>query len=325
MNAEGPFGAKEGTQPAAAQDRPEDTPGGRDSGAQTSEENSIQGRRRRRGHKVAVSQEEISAPASRLQEIPVRPKGGIKSGSSESDPWTVPQSVRDRFVQDGNRFYFPDGAAAFRDLGRKLTTGSENTEVVHSLIEIAQARGWSEIKVAGTERFRQEAWRQARLAGLAVRGYQPSDDEQARVVRTLVRGLGRSTRPEEDVAAEAPMPQAPPPPTASSDSISPARTAAFADRITGKLLRHGRAPYRHDSREDLSYFVRIQTREGQREIWGRGYRAGNPEVPDAAADRRRHCPSARGKGCGHGASPRSGGGWACDPTNRRGLPHALDD
>jgi hypothetical protein len=46
---------------------------------------------------------------------------------ADSDPWTVPQSVRDRFVQDGHRFFFPNGEAAFKDLGRKLTTASENT------------------------------------------------------------------------------------------------------------------------------------------------------------------------------------------------------
>jgi len=83
---------------------------------------------------------------------------------ADTDPWTVPQSVRDRFVQDGHRFYFPDGAPAFRDLGRRLTTPSENTQVIHSLIEIARSRGWTEVSVTGTERFRHEAWRQARLA-----------------------------------------------------------------------------------------------------------------------------------------------------------------
>jgi hypothetical protein len=40
-------------------------------------------------------------------------------------------------------------------------------------------------------------------------------------------------------------------------------------RVAGTLLRHGRARYRHDAREDLSYFIRLQTHEGQRDIWGR--------------------------------------------------------
>ena len=41
------------------------------------------------------------------------------------------------------------------------------------------------------------------------------------------------------------------------------------ERIVGKLLDHGRDAYRHDPKEDPSYFVRLQTRDGPREIWGK--------------------------------------------------------
>ncbi len=41
------------------------------------------------------------------------------------------------------------------------------------------------------------------------------------------------------------------------------------ERIAGKLLDHGRDAYRHDPQEDPSYFVRLQTRDGTREIWGK--------------------------------------------------------
>jgi hypothetical protein len=37
----------------------------------------------------------------------------------------------------------------------------------------------------------------------------------------------------------------------------------------GKLLDHGRDAYRHDPQEDPSYFVRLQTRDGPREVWGK--------------------------------------------------------
>jgi len=40
-------------------------------------------------------------------------------------------------------------------------------------------------------------------------------------------------------------------------------------RIAGRLLDHGRDAYRHDPNEDPSYFVRLQTRDGAREIWGK--------------------------------------------------------
>ena len=121
---------------------------------------------------------------------------------ADTDPWTVPQSVRDRFVQDGHRFFFPDGAPAFKDLGRRLTTASENTQVVHSLIQIAHSRGWTEVTVTGTERFRQEAWRQARLAGLGVRGYRPSEAEQAQLIRAMGRDLLRSSERVDSISAD---------------------------------------------------------------------------------------------------------------------------
>jgi len=99
----------------------------------------------------------------------------------------VPEEVRRRFVTIKNRYYFHDGAHAFTDHGRRLTTQSENTEVIKSLIQIAQARGWSEITVRGTERFRKEAWWAGHLAGLDVRGYRPSEFERGRLARTRAR------------------------------------------------------------------------------------------------------------------------------------------
>lgn len=202
-----------------------------------------------------------SAPTAAAPSKPVEAQG---------DPWTVPQSVRDRFVQDGRRFYFPDGAAAFKDLGRRLTTKSENTVVVGSLIEIARSRGWNEITVSGTERFRQEAWRQARLAGLDVRGYKPSVAEQARLVRALDRARDAS-RPE-GTPSETSRPSAAAPVSQVAEAGSRAGSApreASRERLVGKLLDHGRDAYRHDQNEEPSYFVRIETPTGKREIWGR--------------------------------------------------------
>jgi putative DNA primase/helicase len=182
---------------------------------------------------------------------------------ADSDPWTVPQSVRDRFVQDGHRFYFPDGAQAFRDLGRKLTTASENTMVVRSLIEIAHSRGWTEVTVSGSERFREEAWRQARFEGLAVRGYRPSDAQQAQLVRALARRLpGPTDGISEDPPASSPPPYPP-------QTERPAAQEAHRERIAGKLLDHGRDAYRHDPNAEASYFVRLQTPDGAREVWGK--------------------------------------------------------
>src|SRR5580692_1432596 len=63
------------------------------------------------------------------------------SGTSER---LIPDHIRKRFVQVGHRYHFSDGAHAFTDRGARLVTPSENTEVVKSLIAIADARGWKE-------------------------------------------------------------------------------------------------------------------------------------------------------------------------------------
>jgi putative DNA primase/helicase len=206
-----------------------------------------------------------SPPEDPAAEPATPPKAG-DAARAPSDPWTVPESIRSRFVQDGHRFYFPDGAPAFQDLGRRLTTPSENTQVVHSLIQIAQARGWSEMTVSGTERFRQEAWRQARMSGLGVRGYRPTDVEQAQLIRAMARSLSQPASAPADAVSPQSVPGG-----ARAPSAPPAddRRAAGPERIVGMLIEHGRDAYRHDPKEDGSYFVSMQTRDGKREIWGK--------------------------------------------------------
>lgn len=191
------------------------------------------------------------------------------SGSPGADPWALPQSVRDRFIQDKRKFYFPDGAPAFRDHGKHLTTGSENSEVIRSLVEIARIRGWQEITVAGTQKFRQEAWRQGRLAGLEVRGYRPAAPERAAVVRSLARQAD-GAQMELEVPGSGPesnraVREGAPPSGASKTSAAP----GARDFIVGKLIDHGRESYRFDPREPMSYFVELGTDKGKRTIWGK--------------------------------------------------------
>lgn len=217
------------------------------------EENAISASRKPR--KSAQRAPTASGPANAT----VPTETGVSSDKrSDSDPWTVPSSVLNRFLQEGNRFYFPDGHEAFQDRGRRLTTTSENTQVVYSLIEIARSRGWTEISVAGTERFRGEAWRQARLAGLNVRGYRPSDEERTQLIRAMARNREGPAEANESRTSD---PAPPNEPRASPES-SP-------QRIQGKLLEHGKDFYRHDPNEQPSYFVRLETPEGKREIWGK--------------------------------------------------------
>ena len=108
--------------------------------------------------------------------------------------------------------------------------------------------------------------------GITVRGYKPSEIEQAQLVRGLAEGRGTRGRQEhQNTDGQA------------STSARGTRAGATQERaregtdspdgrhgtlFVGRLLDHGRDTYRRDPREQSSYFVKLQTPEGEREIWG---------------------------------------------------------
>jgi putative DNA primase/helicase len=200
-------------------------------------------------------------PSKKLRKDSGKPQSSAaRSSSAPATPAperAVPEEVRRRFVQVKNRYYFPDGARAFTDRGTRLTTSSENTEVIRSLIQIAEARGWAEVTVRGTERFRKEAWLAARMTGLDVRGYRPSEFEQGHLVRTLAR-QGPAPVIDSVTAGDQPTPAEP-------DTRAPEKRGGL---LTGRLVDHGPAPYRHDPHEPMSYFVKLETGRGDRTLWG---------------------------------------------------------
>src|SRR5579859_512869 len=173
----------------------------------------------------------------------------------------VPDSVQERFIQIGNNFYFPDGAEAFSRQEKGLTTRSENAIVIQSMVAIArEENATGVIQVGGSDFFKKEAWFAASLVGLEVQGYEPTEFERERLVRAMAARRGAPAEKEQAAVGEG-------------------RAAALKDRpvekplstdelITGRLVDHGLAPYQHNPKERPSYFVRIETERGDRDIWG---------------------------------------------------------
>lgn len=194
-----------------------------------------------------------------------------RAGPSTREPHSesIPDSVRERFIQIGNNFFFPDGAEAFTDRGNRLTTRSENAVVIQSMVALAKARTKEAITVTGTDFFKREAWFAARLVGLAVRGYEPTALEQERLVRAIAR-----RRSAEKVEASAGLGT-----TADRDkrngtqpheSSRAARERGFQQRqfVVGRLVDHGPAHFEHKPNQPMSYYVRIETDQGDLERWG---------------------------------------------------------
>lgn len=207
----------------------------------------------------------VQQPEPRTGAPKAKTDAGPKRPETEALSRAVPAEIRERFIGVGAKYYFPDGKAAFTDHGAKLSTQSENTEVIRSLIAIAQAREWGEIKVTGTERFRKEAWFAARIAGIEVRGYTPTDFEQERLVRAIAR---RETGRDADGPDAKTPGESAPREKGSANTGRPAATPDDSEPLRGRLVDHGRATYRHDPKEPMSYYVRIETPRGDREIWG---------------------------------------------------------
>lgn len=112
-------------------------------------------------------------------------------------PGDLPEALSARYYTEtklGVPFAFYKDAttkqAAFRDHGGRLSTERNDPHVVRDLVSIAQHRGWTVVAVRGEPAFRREVWLRARLAGLQVRGYRPSERDR----QELERGAARAER-----------------------------------------------------------------------------------------------------------------------------------
>ncbi|MGH8236034.1 MAG: hypothetical protein ACREXP_03305, partial [Steroidobacteraceae bacterium] len=86
--------------------------------------------------------------------------------------------------------------------------------------------------------------------------YRATEFERAQAVRARARAANR-----EEARAGEPA------------RTAPAGRSARAEEpgkgwIRGRLLDHGSAPYQHDPGKQLSYFVKLETEQGERTIWG---------------------------------------------------------
>jgi hypothetical protein len=223
----------------------------------------------------------------------------------EAAPMVVPDEVEKAYLHVGNRFYMPKNhqRVAFEDHGDKLATALNDYPVTLAMVQIAQARGWTSIRVNGTPEFRKEAWRAAALRGITVEGYQPTELDLADLARRTPKAAAGN---EVAATARAAAPAAPQanaqtgifisaedaallavtkaklahPQTASasatttaaapSPAVSAAPAAPGAPLPPGdKLIAHGAAKYQHNPDNPDSYYAILENNQGkQRTVWG---------------------------------------------------------
>jgi hypothetical protein len=102
----------------------------------------------------------------------------------------LPKSFAGRYVKDGDKWVEAGNAAhvIVVDKGSKLQVPREfDAESMKAAVDLAEARGWSSMKVAGDQKFRQALYLEAASRGIEVKGYTPSEAERAWTAENAVK------------------------------------------------------------------------------------------------------------------------------------------
>ena len=229
------------------------------------------------------------------------PRGRSKPESLLNQHEAAAESLRRRFIEAENKFYFRSGpgeaaTVAFSDHGKRLTTEHEDPAVIHGMLLLAQAKGWTSLLVKGSDTFKAEAWMSATMVGIEVQGYNPREIDRVRLAER--KGETPTKQPEHRVEPVAPRDYSPSRAEQKPDSLTAAQQVAITTLhtilrergdsaamiaaaveeatarlqgerlVVGRIVEHGKAPYGHDEKAEQSYVVKVATAKGEKEVWG---------------------------------------------------------
>lgn len=195
----------------------------------------------------------------------------------------LPSYVHKQFYENGGRYFSVDGSRNghyFIDEGHRvvLNTKQQVSRTSQIAIDIAKAREWKSIQVSGSQAFRREAWMQASVAGMAVSGYSPSQQDVAELEhrRANIKADPTKVEPEANAVQDA-TPQEPvqepqiappnsPPASGMSDRQKSAQTAAAAAAVPTYSLAEqsgGKTPPRQldNAKEAVKQFLATDARK----------------------------------------------------------------
>lgn len=218
--------------------------------------------------------------------------------------YSLPSLVSTKYrVREGKFHDSVTNILRFEDKGKSLVTVVEDKTVIKDMLAIATTKNWEAIELKGTENFRQQAWLEARVIGLDVKGYEPNEHDLNALAkrlpenqmsfavkepeamksssalthdqisievarRVLEQALGKYTDKERTDIMQQFMQLASngninlPTPTLRDKSVSRQR------ENKGILLGHGSAPYENNSKNKMSYYVKLATEHGDKYVWG---------------------------------------------------------
>jgi len=77
------------------------------------------------------------------------------------------------------------GKVAFTEDERRLVAVDTNPNLIKSMMEVAESKGWETVTVSGNKEFKQNAWLEARSRGMEVVGYSPTQQDERKLARLL--------------------------------------------------------------------------------------------------------------------------------------------
>ncbi|WP_424196599.1 LPD7 domain-containing protein (plasmid) [Ampullimonas aquatilis] len=235
--------------------------------------------------------------AEQISEPPIQDEKSDKKNFDEVDLKT-PAHILKRFLQAEDKYYFRgrENNLAFEDKGSKLASNNNDPDVIKAMVDLAEAKGWTTIKVNGSEEFKREAWLQAQLSGIEVKGFRPKKVDIAKLNDLLQEKDLTQQKSEQSIKTNKPREKQPIDEHYSTlttrqkevidtlqtilrdrgDSNEAVREAAEIaaqkmqnNRVyVGKLVEHGIAPYDDKPENGDSYFIKIATDSGEKKIWG---------------------------------------------------------
>lgn len=166
----------------------------------------------------------------------------------------IPDRVAAQYRTNGNEKYMLDPRTNKLAIDARseniLKTRNNDKKTIKNMLAIAETNGWQNIKVKGSPEFKKEMWLQARLKGLEVQGYKPSEQDK-KLLETRKAQLERGI-----------------------NSISKDDNPSQQVRQTsGKLMGYGVGIHPNNKDGKNTYYVDIQKSNGQTErLYGHGLR-----------------------------------------------------
>ncbi|PPD55398.1 MAG: hypothetical protein CTY12_01075 [Methylotenera sp.] len=177
----------------------------------------------------------------------------------------IPAELSKRYAIKDHVYYAknPEIGIVFEDKGKLIRAQSSDADDIRAMIILAKAKNWSSIKVSGSTEFKREAWLEASMQGLAVLGYQPTQQDMA----LLGNAKGNIQNSIEPVVHKVVMDT----PLATTKvkgytQVQSDRNPIQDDGVL--LLAHGKAKYLHNDNNENSYYLSFLDKGTEKTVWG---------------------------------------------------------